>query len=444
MGEQLRQPAVRFDDLTGQVLNADDADQNPSASSSGAGAAGAAALSMLTVDTETSGSIISPSGAHGLVGNRPTVGIVPAYGIGPISSSQDTAGRWIARSPMRPCTCSRWSAATRRTRPVMPPSSGRTGRRRSSARGGRRTTCPRSTSTSSRQTDRLQRHLRARVADGARFRRAGGGRRDHGRAPLDPVGDVPALPSGYQQHKAIDEYYRGLGANAPINSLEEEVAVNQVESDQALKFGNQNHANAAAAETEPGGPNETAYRAAMPIRRAAQWAAIDSMMNNQTPDDPSDDFLAILGSVPNGATAGTTQITIPMGYSTTRRRAQSVPIHGNAYSERNLIGVAYVIEQATRLRRPVSELNPSMYRCADTVPAPAYSERGSCNPDYESAMALAGSVPQLPFSLETETAQSLQARQAAGTLTAETLTRAYLARIAAANAEGPAVQRCVR
>src|SRR5690606_3942943 len=92
-----------FANLTGQVLNALDADQNPSGSSSGTGTAGAAALSMLTVGTETSGSIISPSTAQSLVGIRPTVGLVPAYGIGPISSSQDTAGpmdRTVANAAM--------------------------------------------------------------------------------------------------------------------------------------------------------------------------------------------------------------------------------------------------------------------------------------------------------------------------------------------------------
>ena len=47
-----------------------------------------------------------------------------------------------------------------------------------------------------------------------------------------------------------------------------------------------------------------ARRLARPIRRAAQWAAINRMMTNDTPGDPSDDFLAILGSVPSGATAG--------------------------------------------------------------------------------------------------------------------------------------------
>lgn len=431
-----------FGNLTGQVLNANDSDQNPSGSSSGTGAAGAAALSMLTVGTETSGSIISPSGAQSLVGIRPTVGIVPAYGIGPISSSQDTAGpmdRTVANAAMHLQSM--------------------VGRDPKNEAGYAAVFGPNWQASIKRAPEEAPDYMSALDLDFVRGQRIGyNGTFEPGtpaalafdalvaagaimvERPSIPVGDVPALPSGYQQHKAIDEYYLGLGASAPINSLEEEVAVNAAESDQALKFGNQNHANAAAAETEPGGPNETAYRAAMPIRRAAQWDAIDSMMNNQTPDDPSDDFLAILGSVPSGATAGTPQITIPMGYSTTHRRAQSVSIHGNAYSERNLIGVAYVIEQATLLRQPVSELNPSMYRCADTVPAPAFSSRGGCNPDYEATMELAGSVPSLPFSLETETAQSLQARQTAGTLTAETLTRAYLARIAAANAEGPAVQ----
>ena len=83
------------------------------------------------------------------------------------------------------------------------------------------------------------------------------------------------------------------------------------------------------------------------------------MMNNETPADPSDDFIAILGSVPSGADRpATPQITIPMGYSATQRRAQSVSIHGNAYDERNLIGVAYVIEQATKLRQPASQRQP--------------------------------------------------------------------------------------
>src|ERR1051325_7149021 len=89
---------------------------------------------------------------------------------------------------------------------------------------------------------------------------------------------------------------------------------------------------------------------------------------------------------------------------------------------------------------PVSALTPSMYRCAHTIPAPPYASRGSCNPDYESTMKLVGTAPALPFSLETQSVKSLQAPLTAGTLTSETLTKAYLARIALANAEGPAIQ----
>ena len=48
-----------------------------------------------------------------------------------------------------------------------------------------------------------------------------------------------------------------------------------------------------------------------------------------------------------------------MGYSATQRRALSVSVNGGAFDERDLLGVAYVIEQATKLRQPVSEVNPS-------------------------------------------------------------------------------------
>jgi Asp-tRNA(Asn)/Glu-tRNA(Gln) amidotransferase A subunit family amidase len=84
-----------FSNLTGQVINGIDADQNPSGSSSGTGTAMAAALSILGISTETSGSIISPSSTQSLVGLRPTVGLVPGYGIAPISASQDTAGPMV-------------------------------------------------------------------------------------------------------------------------------------------------------------------------------------------------------------------------------------------------------------------------------------------------------------------------------------------------------------
>ena len=67
-------------------------DRNPCGSSSGTGAAIAANLAAVGVGTETDGSIVCPSSANGLVGIKPTVGLVSRAGIIPISHSQDTAG----------------------------------------------------------------------------------------------------------------------------------------------------------------------------------------------------------------------------------------------------------------------------------------------------------------------------------------------------------------
>jgi amidase len=67
-------------------------DRNPCGSSSGSGAAAAANLAVLAVGTETDGSIVCPASICGLVGVKPTVGLVSRSGIIPISASQDTAG----------------------------------------------------------------------------------------------------------------------------------------------------------------------------------------------------------------------------------------------------------------------------------------------------------------------------------------------------------------
>jgi amidase len=81
----------------GQTRNPYALDRNPSGSSSGSGAAVAAELCAMAVGTETDGSVVSPSSVNGIVGIKPTVGLIPGAGIIPISHSQDTAGP-MARS----------------------------------------------------------------------------------------------------------------------------------------------------------------------------------------------------------------------------------------------------------------------------------------------------------------------------------------------------------
>src|SRR5205085_9724673 len=67
-------------------------DRNPCGSSSGSGVAVAANLCAAAVGTETDGSIVSPSSANGVVGVKPTVGLVSRSGVIPIAHSQDSAG----------------------------------------------------------------------------------------------------------------------------------------------------------------------------------------------------------------------------------------------------------------------------------------------------------------------------------------------------------------
>lgn len=448
-----------FANLTGQVVHGLDADQNPSGSSSGSGAASAAALGLLVIGTETSGSIISPSNANGVVGIRPTIGLVPGDGIAPIAASQDTAG------PMDRTVADAAYTLQAIARPDTSPYAGLWDSRPPDDPG---------TVSDPRINDddivppppssEVPDYLSALDLDFVQGKRIGytgdptipGPFKDAYDALADagailvprPAPSLTGLPGSvlsYEAKRDINRYYANLGPLAPIKTLEEEIATNILESDQALKFGHNTHLNAQNNnDLDPYSPSSVTYRANLRVGKQRTQDFINGMIANFTPADTEDDFIAILGPLNNGtlARAGTPTITIPMGYNEAQRRTVNVQVHGTAYSERDLIGVAYVIEQATKKRQPASQVNPSMYRCTDTVPAPLFSERGACNPDYDEIMAmLGGPAPKLDFALELESAESLQARMSANSkLTAETLTRAYLARIALTNAEGPAIQ----
>jgi len=83
--------------IGGQTRNPYDTARNPCGSSSGSAVAVAANLTMVAVGTETDGSVVCPSGINGVVGIKPTLGLISRSGIIPIAHSQDTAGP-MARS----------------------------------------------------------------------------------------------------------------------------------------------------------------------------------------------------------------------------------------------------------------------------------------------------------------------------------------------------------
>jgi amidase len=81
----------------GQTRNPYDPARSPCGSSSGSAVAVAANLTVLAIGTETDGSVVCPAGINGIVGIKPTLGLVSRSGIIPIAASQDTAGP-MARS----------------------------------------------------------------------------------------------------------------------------------------------------------------------------------------------------------------------------------------------------------------------------------------------------------------------------------------------------------
>ncbi|MFD4635189.1 amidase [Streptomyces sp. NPDC058284] len=85
-------PTSGWSAVGGQTHNPYVLDRNPCGSSAGSGAALAASLAQVAIGTETDGSIVCPAGMNGVVGHKPSLGLVSGSGVVPISAEQDTAG----------------------------------------------------------------------------------------------------------------------------------------------------------------------------------------------------------------------------------------------------------------------------------------------------------------------------------------------------------------
>src|SRR5690606_33352673 len=98
------------------------------------------------------------------------------------------------------------------------------------------------------------------------------------------AGSLPNLPGGGEQHMAIDMYYERLGPNAPIRSLEEEIADNRANEHEALKFGNNSHVNAARVEWGWNTPWYEQFSSILPVRKEMAQTSIERMLQNDTPN----------------------------------------------------------------------------------------------------------------------------------------------------------------
>ena len=401
-----------YSGLGGQVLNPYDIDLSPSGSSSGSAAAAAAGLAAVTIGTETSGSIVSPSAAQGDVGLRPTVGLVSRTGILPISATQDTAGpitRTVAdaAAELQAIAGKDPDDAATNGAPATVPDylSGL----KPDALNGKRIGIISNTNA------QYVAAIAAIQALGATTVTVG---TPSSSAPFDIL--TPEFK------RDVNAYLGRLPASAPMKSLADIIAYNSAHADEAIKWGQgQLVASQATDLTDP--TQLATYTTARDTQRAAAQAAIDKILTDNNLDalmTPSGTLTGI------GARAGYPQLVVPAGYSATNRQPVGIAFNGTAYSEAKLLAFGYAYEQATRLRQTVSEINPAHWRCAPGSAVPPHA----CGPGKEIATGVT-----LDFPLETATVADLQSRMSAGTLTSVQLTKAYLQRIALTNLEGPSL-----
>ncbi|MDX1665262.1 MAG: amidase [Candidatus Promineifilaceae bacterium] len=343
----------------GQTRNPYALDRNPCGSSSGSAVAVAADLCAGAVGTETDGSIICPAQANGVVGLKPTVGLVSRRGIVPISHSQDTAGP-LART-VAGCAFLLGGMVAHDPEDGATEGSAERGERDYSqfldtdGLRGTRIGVARQFFGFHDRVDRL-------------MERAIEAMRDQGAEIVDPVQVEQADALGeteievllYEFKHSINDYLSRLESDAAVHSLEELIAFNREHAAQTMPYFRQELFEKAQAK----GPlTESAYQEARARSRRLAREGIDETIAAHKLDAivaPSggpawltdwingDHFGG--GSSRPAAVAGYPAITVPAG--DIFGLPVGISFFAGAYQEPTLLRLAHAYEQATRLRRP--------------------------------------------------------------------------------------------
>jgi amidase len=344
----------------GQARNPYALDCNPCGSSSGSGAAVSVNLCALAIGTETDGSIVCPASANGIVGIKPTLGLVSRAGIIPLAHSQDTAGPMArtVKDAARVLAVIQGAdlddQATVGGRGAVEPDY----LRFLDPKGleGARIGVVRKLFGFNEGVDRL---METAIADLKRL----------GAEIVDPVeiphlGDYEAAEQEvllYEFKADLNTYLAGLGALAPVHSLAEVIAYNEAHREQVMPFFGQD----LLVKSQAKGPlTEQAYVDALDkCRRLARTEGLEPAFAKHQLDaliaptgGPAwktdlvngDHFSG--GSSSPAAVAGTPAITVPAGF--VRGLPVGLTFMGRAWSEAALIRFAYAYEQGTLHRKP--------------------------------------------------------------------------------------------
>jgi amidase len=335
-------------------------DRNACGSSSGSGAAAAANFCAAAIGTETDGSIVCPSSANGIVGIKPTVGLVSRTGIIPISHTQDGAGPMartvkdaaillgaltgVDRSD-EATLASEGKSLTDYTRFLDP-----------NGLKGARIGVARKYFGFSEDVDALMNDLLDLM-------------KKEGATLVDPADietfgkfDDSELMAFYYELKAdLNAYLARLGPSAPVHSLKEIIDFNEKNKEKEMPYFGQD----IFLKSEAKGPlTEKEYLDALDKnRKLARTEGIDALMDKNKLDaivaptaGPScltdllngDHFTG--GSSNAAAVAGYPNINVPAGFI--HGMPVGISFFGRAWSEPTLIKLAYSFEQATKLRKP--------------------------------------------------------------------------------------------
>lgn len=343
----------------GQTRNPYALDRNPCGSSSGTGAAIAANFSAVGVGTETDGSIVCPSSNCGLVGIKPTVGLVSRAGIIPISASQDTAGP-MARTVTDAAILLAVLRGPDPRDPATAALQGRTvvdyaGNPDGSGLKGRRIGVARNYFGFSPEVDRIMEEAIDLM-------------KREGAVMVDPANDPTKGQYDdsefevlkYEFKDGINKYLATLGPDAPVKTLADLIAFNEREKAREMPFFGQEIFIMAE---EKGPLTSPAYRRALlKGHRLSRREGIDAMVARHridailaptggpawTTDHVNGDHFSGGSSTP-AAVAGYPSITVPAG--NIFGLPVGISFYGPAWSEATLIRIAYAYEQASKQRR---------------------------------------------------------------------------------------------
>jgi len=354
-------------------------------SSSGPGIGVNANLTAIAIGTETSGSILSPANANGIVGIKPTVGLVSRDGIIPITADQDTAGpltRTVADAALLLGVIAGYDPIDPATAACLSPGNCFSDYTRfldaDAMRGARIAVYSPPTPLATNRQAIIDNAVKVLKAHGASVRTLAVSDipPQPGSCVSYPLPAIPAPPAVRCSSVLLYGFKRDLNAylagtpGAPHHTLAEIVAFNSTFVP-PMKYGQAIAQAAAQVDISPGSPDTLRYMNDRAFDLAVSRDALNAIYNG--PDGikgTADDIDAILALGNNFAAApakaGFPSVTVPGGFILADTNAptndppivnpfpQTVTFSGPAFSEPRLIGLGYAFEQATHYRVPPS------------------------------------------------------------------------------------------